>query len=366
MSRPVSMSHRISAVALVGVMVVTVSYLYSNVLGGSLGSRPTDVTVQLNETGGLFEGSGVAYRGVRVGTVREIVLSGAHAEATVRLNSGVRVPADTKAVVRNLSPAGEQFLDFQPQDDGGPFLAEGDRIHADATSTPTSVVEALSAVDGLMEQVDEEALRTVLDEFHAAFGKPEDLSRVLVSSQRILETLDETWPETQRLLRNSGTVLQTAAEYREEFASTASDAREFSAWLKSYNPSLAELLAETPGELRTMQAFVDDFLKILSPTLRDYADFTAIMANHAPHLRQLLIETPKGFRALGSAFDNGRLQTWALLSLSEVCSYGTPVTDPKLGSDQRQEFDHDLECAPSFPLQQRGSVWRPGPTGGYE
>jgi hypothetical protein len=49
------------------------------------------------------------------------------------------------------------------------------------------------------------------------------------------------------------------------------------------------------------------------------------------------------------------------LDLNQVCSYGVHDTNPELGSEHRQPFDHDLSCPRSFPLQQRGSAWRPGP-----
>ena len=138
------------------VLVLTLVHLYTNVLGGSVGARPLHVDVALEETGGLFEGSGVAYRGVRVGSVSAIELTGDRRDGRRLAAPGLRVAADTAPSVRTLSPAGEQFLDLQPRRDGAPYLADGDRIAATHTVIPTSVAETLAAVDRLMGQVDDD------------------------------------------------------------------------------------------------------------------------------------------------------------------------------------------------------------------
>src|SRR5688500_17439321 len=139
--RPIPMKHKLGATAMAMVLLLTLVHLYSNVLGGSVGARPLHIDVALEETGGLFEGSGVAYRGVRVGSVSSISLAETGVTTDISLHPGSRVPADTEAVVRSLSPAGEQFLDLQPRRQGAPYLADGDRIAATQTSIPTTSEE---------------------------------------------------------------------------------------------------------------------------------------------------------------------------------------------------------------------------------
>jgi phospholipid/cholesterol/gamma-HCH transport system substrate-binding protein len=202
MTRAIHPTHHRSSAAIVAVLVLSIVYIYSSVLGGSVLSKPRRVTVDLAETGGLYAGSGVSYRGVRVGSVSDVALTGDHVVATVRLNADAAVPSDAAAVVRRLSPAGEQYLDLQPQRAGGPFLADGAHIRAAQTDVPASVAETLIGIDDLMTQVDDKALHTILTELHAAFARPDDLGRVLSSSLDIVRTLDSVWPE---MLRGLGT-----------------------------------------------------------------------------------------------------------------------------------------------------------------
>lgn len=362
MRRAIPLKHKLGATAMAAVLLLTLVHLYTNVLGGSVGRRPVHVDVALKETGGLFEGSGVAYRGVRVGSVARIDLAGDGVRADVSLNPGTQVPANTRAVVRTLSPAGEQFLDLQPRRDGAPYLADGDRIAATETSIPTSVADTLAAIDSLMGQVDADNLRTVMSELNVAFSDPDDLGRVITSGSELLTTFDAAWPETLRTLRNSHTVLRTGADTADDFRSFATSARSLTAWLKGYDPKLRSTLEDTPGQLAELQRFADDMVKALPPLLRDFADLTGIFASHDPHLREMLIQFPLGLDGLVGAFAGGRMQTNMLVSDGDVCSYGVEDSNPQLDQSERQPLDPDRSCPASFSGQQRGSAHAPGPT----
>ncbi len=360
MRRSIPLKHQLGAMAMAAVLVLTLVHLYTNVLGGSVGSRPLHIDVALEETGGLFEGSGVAYRGVRVGSVHRIDLTEAGVTADISLHPGSEVPADTAAVVRTLSPAGEQFLDLQPRRDGAPYLADGDRIAVTETAIPTSVAETLAAIDDLMGQVDATKLRTVMDELNTAFADPDDLGRVITSGSELLETFDAAWPETLRTLKNSRTVLRTGVDTADDFTSFAASARSLSAWLKDYDPALRSTLEAAPGQLGELQRFTDDMVEALPPLLRDFAGLTDIFARRDPHLREMLIQFPLGLDGLVGAFEGGRMQTNMLISDGEVCSYGVEDSNPQL--TDRQPLDPDRSCPASFDGQQRGSAHAPGPT----
>ena len=360
--RPIPMKHKLGATAMAMVLLLTLVHLYSNVLGGSVGARPLHVDVVLEETGGLFEGSGVSYRGVRVGSVSDISLAGSGVTADISLNPGSRVPADTEAVVRSLSPAGEQYLDLQPSRQGAPYLADGDRIAATQTSVPTSVADTLAAVDSLMGQVDEKNLRTVVDELNVALSDPDDLGRVITSGSELLETFDDAWPETLRTLQNGRTVLRTSVDTADDFQRFATSARSLTAWLKDYDPTLRSTIGKAPAQLNELQALADDMVESLPPLLRDFAGLTDIFVRHDPHVREMLIQFPLGLDGLVGAFAGGRMQTNMLISTGNVCSYGVEDGNPQLDETERQPLDPDRSCPASFEGQQRGTAHAPGPT----
>jgi phospholipid/cholesterol/gamma-HCH transport system substrate-binding protein len=78
------------------------------------------VRAEFTDSGGIFSGAEVTYRGVTVGRVGTLRLSGDGVAVDLRVTEGGRIPADTVAVVANRSAVGEQYVDLQPRSAGGP------------------------------------------------------------------------------------------------------------------------------------------------------------------------------------------------------------------------------------------------------
>src|SRR5690348_14269555 len=78
-----------------------------------------DVVAHFSESGGIFSGAEVSYRGVTVGQVSDMNLTRKGVDVVLTIEKSHKdIPDDTKAVVANRSAVGEQFVDLQPQKDG--------------------------------------------------------------------------------------------------------------------------------------------------------------------------------------------------------------------------------------------------------
>ncbi|MFT4189616.1 MAG: MlaD family protein [Aeromicrobium sp.] len=366
----------VAALGLALVFVLTAVYIYQEFLGGSIAQRPAEITVKMDETGGLFERSSVTYRGVNVGQVKEIVSTEDGVEATLALDPGVEVPKSSKAVVRNLSPAGEQFIDLQPESAKGPFFKDGDAV-TEAAETPTTVAESFHAVDTLMSQVEPADLKVTLDELSAAFSNPDDLATIVTSGQQILTTLDTYWPETERIINNSNTVLQTGAAIEPQLRSLAPASKRLTAWLAAYDPKARTLLAQTPAQIEELRSFTAVVGLRLPSVLTEMGEFTDMTLPYRPHLWSFLSEVPSGFAKFASTVrdDDGDGQAslytvmYTDLSLAPevetVCQYvpyGPTNPDPAyVRADGERLIDTTRGCSPDFIRQQRGSAHAPGP-----
>ena len=98
-------------------------------------------------------GAEVTYRGVTVGKVEALRLSGDGVAVDARLDRGTEIPKDTNAVVENRSAVGEQYLDLQPRTSRAPFLAAGDVIPRDRTAFPIRIDQLLQHVDDTVASV---------------------------------------------------------------------------------------------------------------------------------------------------------------------------------------------------------------------
>ncbi|CAO0833758.1 Mce/MlaD domain-containing protein OS=Streptomyces microflavus OX=1919 GN=Smic_71520 PE=4 SV=1 [Streptomyces microflavus] len=203
---------RLKNIAFLVVAVLVLGYLgvrYAG-LGHYVGLRSYyTVTVQLPQTGGLYTHSNVTYRGVSVGRVGPIELTGDGVEAELRIEKDTPpIPDSLQAVVANLSAVGEQYVDLRPTRSDGPYLGNGSVIDEADTTLPAPPTTVLTSVNDFASSVDLEHLRTVVEEFGTAFeGRGDDLQVLLDSGSEFIGAADRALPVTTRLMADGETVL---------------------------------------------------------------------------------------------------------------------------------------------------------------
>lgn len=350
----------LSVVGVVVVFLAAIAYLFSAVLDRPLTSTPPTVKVMLASTGGLFEGSEATYRGIKVGKVSTIKLTKTGVEADVTLTSSRKIPADTKALVRSLSPIGEQYLDFQPNGVTGPFLKNGSVIKAASTELPETLASTVTAVNGLLKQIDPTKLHTLLSNLSTGLnGTGLQIGHIVDQGQEILQTLQQVWPQTSDLIDNGGTALDIPTSQAGDLKKLASSAKVFAAFLKSYNPTLVRQLQQAPKQLKTTEGLVTEWGQILPGFFDSVTPFLQLLDSYDPHLRTTLAEYAGGINALGDVLHGGKLNLALIADKDARCSYGTSALDPR--STSRRPLQKNGRCPASFPQLQRGAAHAPGP-----
>ena len=71
-----------------------------------------------------------------MGRVGAIQLHGSGIRVALDITSSRDIPANTRAVVGNGSPIGEQFIDLRPESSSGPYLHAGSVIPESRTALP--------------------------------------------------------------------------------------------------------------------------------------------------------------------------------------------------------------------------------------
>src|SRR4051812_9066289 len=140
----------------VGIVYIAGSYLglVDRVLG-----RGITVHATLPSSGGLFEGSEVTYRGVKIGKVSRMSATTDGISLDLALRDGTELPLDSPMYVHNLSAVGEQYLDFEPPDEKGPYAESGDTFHGNDDSLPVDEGDLLVELDQFVSSVDKENLK---------------------------------------------------------------------------------------------------------------------------------------------------------------------------------------------------------------
>ena len=193
-----------------GMVYVGASYLgfVDRVLG-----RGYTVHVLLPQSGGLFTGSEVTYRGVKVGEVSSMTVKDKGLKVDVALEDDVRVPKASPVYVHNLSAVGEQYLSFEPASKQGPMLQAGDTLRGTKDSLPLGEEVLMQDLSRFVLSVNGSELNTVVNELGIMFRDNASPLRSMVdSTQAFIEAARANESPTVDLLHNAQTVLQTQAD----------------------------------------------------------------------------------------------------------------------------------------------------------
>lgn len=254
--------------AFAAVTAVGVSYVgaeYTGLVDGLL-DRGYTVRADFSDSGGIFSGAEVTYRGVPVGRVGALRLSGSEGvSVALEIEDGApRIPADTLAVVANRSAVGEQYVDLQPRRSGGPYLLDGSAIPREDTRVPLPVTDMVVSLDRLVTSVGKEDLRITVDELGEAFaGTGPRLSRLVDSGNALVESASDSLPETVSLIEDSRKVLKTQADQGSSIKSFSRDLAALTAELKSSDGDLRRLI----GNAVPAGQEVDSLLRSTRPHL---------------------------------------------------------------------------------------------------
>ncbi|GGN97287.1 MlaD family protein [Nocardia rhizosphaerihabitans] len=354
-----------SAVSLVVTLVIGVGYLTFGALGMNPAASTYRVRVHLADSGGLLTGRTVALRGVPVGTVESVELTGTGLVAVAVINADTALPADGEVRVASLSLAGEQYLDFRPTGDDGPYLADGAEIAVERTSTPTPLWQTLSQMDSTLAQVDPAQLAAVVDGFGVGPQGPEKLADLIDGGIFLISTLDAVLPQTVSLLRDSKQVLGTMRDFAPGLGEFATGMNQVLAGVSAKSGGYAALLDATPGTLRALDAVLaqnaDRGTKLLD-NLGVVADITGA---RVPAFQEFFFPTERGgstLDAIAVAFHDGGV--WGLVNLYPrySCDYDLPRRSPSLPDfPEPYRYTYCPNTDPSVLI--RGAANAPRPPG---
>lgn len=117
------------------------------------GERAMTIIGLFDSASGLYEGNAVSILGMPVGSVEKIEAKGAYVEVTMRVEPGVKIPADAQAVTVSTSILTDRHVEFTPVYEGGPALTDGQTLGLDRTRTPVEFDRVLAMIDKLAVQL---------------------------------------------------------------------------------------------------------------------------------------------------------------------------------------------------------------------
>ena len=253
------------------------------------------VTLELPETGGLYQRSNVTYRGSQVGIVDSVDLTDSGVQAVMSLNSNVKIPADLIASVRSQSAVGEQFVELVPQSSSGPELRNGDVISRDRARVPPDVNAVLELTNNGLRAIPQENLRTVIDESYLAVGGlgPE-LRRLVNGSSQLAIDARANLDSLTTVIDQVQPVLDSQTDSSDSIQAWAANLANITGQLQSEDGSVSGLLSTGPGAAEEVRALFDQLQPTLPVVLANLASVGEVAVTYQPNLEQLLVLLPQG------------------------------------------------------------------------
>ena len=357
--------HRVwlSGLGLALTAIVAIAYLLLGALRVNPATPEYRVTIHLPQSGGLLENQDVAVRGVRVGRVESLTITAAGVDAVANIETDAKIPVSSPVRVSGLSPTGEQYIDFQPASDSGPYLRNGSVIARDQARTPIPLDQMLADTNGVLAQSDPKKLELIKHELSLSPAGPQKLTDIVDGGVFLLSTLDSVLPETVSALKTSRIVLSTLADLNPGLDATTQDLSHVLTGVNEMDGGYRKFVALTPQALSSVDNVFDD----------NSATMVSLLADTASAAQLLYVRVP----ALNALFPNYRGSTldaimtamhdhgfWLTVDQYPryVCDYGTPRRPPS-SADYPEPFLYTY-CRDDDPeVLIRGAKNAPRPAG---
>ncbi len=342
-------------ITLVGVTYVGARYAR---LDRVIIDRSYVVVAHFPESGGIFAGGEVTYRGVRIGKVSELELTEDRSGVDVHLeieNEWDEIPADTLAVVGNRSAVGEQYVELQPQADDGPYLEDGSEIAEEFTSTPIATETLLGDISATVSSVDRQALQTTVRELGIAFGGTgEDLQRIIDTGNSFIKTADENFDVTTALIEDSNTVLRGQIASQSSLRMFATHLSSFSEAMVGADADLRRVIDSGSFAANQLRTFLEENDVELAELLNNVTATGEVVVQNLPGVKQLFVAYPVmlegAFTVVGKSADTGLYEAHIGMVITDTppCHRGYEGTTTRPPSHREDwPLNTDARCTES-------------------
>ncbi len=253
------------------------------------------VTVQLPESGNLYQRANVTYRGTEVGVVEAVHLSDSGVVAVLSLKGGIEIPSNLDAQVHSQTPLGEQYLALTPRTAWSKPLKDGDVIPRDRTSVGPDTGLLLDSITNGLKAIPKDNLKAVIDESYTAIGGlgPE-LSRIIDNSTRLTLDARKNLDPLVALIDKSGPVLDSQADTSRDIASWASNLATVTQSLRNHDTDMVALLRNGPAAADQSRQLLERLQPTLPIILTNLVSVNQVAITYQPGIEQLLVLLPQG------------------------------------------------------------------------
>jgi phospholipid/cholesterol/gamma-HCH transport system substrate-binding protein len=252
------------------------------------------VTMELPQTGGLYGGGNVTYRGTEVGRVESVRLTPTGVEALLSLKSGIDIPSDLRAEVHSQTAIGEQYVALLPHNGDARPLRNGDVIPLADTSVPPDVNALLTDANAGLQAIPHDSLKTVIDESYTAVGGlgPE-LSRIVKGSSDLAIEARANLDPLIALIEQSQPVLDSQTNTSGAISAWASQLAAVTDELQTHDTAVASVIDNGGTGADQVRQLFDRVRPTVPVMLANLTSVGQVAVTYRDDIEQLLVLFPQ-------------------------------------------------------------------------
>lgn len=284
----------------------------------------TSVTADFARGTGLYPGSPVRLLGMDIGQITNVRNLDGKVRVSMRLDDGVRVPADASATIVPLTLLGERYVQLGPAWTSGPTLEDGDRIPIDRTSVPAEIDELLRGLQDFMGAID-----------------PNQASDVVTN---LAELLEGRGAAINDLIGDAAGTLDLLADEGEDIEAIISSLRELTDELAGRTDSIESLLRNYELVTEILVANRDDLDGAITELDRATVELTELLTRHRDPLAEDLEVLADTSGLVSANTDNLKLTLASTVKLFEAAgrAYEARTNSLKVNNQLSAELTSDL------------------------
>ncbi|MFC5731094.1 MULTISPECIES: MCE family protein [Nocardioides] len=299
-----------------GVLIVTIGNL-------SFGST-RNYSADFVDATGVNKGDDVRIAGVKVGSVENVEIAGAHrARVTFKVDADTVVDQGTHATIRYRNLIGQRFISLTQEGEGGERLAEDDVIPTDRTKPALDLTVLFNGFKPLFQALSPDDINKLSFEIVQVFqGEGGTMESLLSSTASLTQTLADRDKVIGDLLVNLEYVLDHVADRDQQLSELIGSFRRLIGGLNDDREAILSSLDSISALSVHTAALVSD---IKDPFVKDIKELRTVADNLARNRKEI----DRALRVLPIKLTKiGRTATYGSWFNFYLCHFKTTVKMP--------------------------------------
>ena len=293
------------AVILVGVLLVggVLWWLFTR-------AGTTDVTANFDKSVGIYKGTDVRVLGVKVGSITSVEPQGDMVKVGMRVDRGVDIPADAKAVQVTPSLVSDRYIQLAPAYKGGPKMESGTLIPRDRTATPVEVDQLYASIDGLSEALGPNGANKngALNGLVGTLGNNLDgngaaLGKTITELTGAARTLNSYRGDLFDTIKNLQVFVSALAQNDQQVREFNGQLSSLTGFLAGERADLGQALNQLSYTLGDVATFVRDNKDLVASNADGLVQVTQTLTNNRQDLADSLTTLPLALSNVANAYD---------------------------------------------------------------